>query len=234
MRGVNYYWFAWPQRDLEGNCRLAGAWVDMGCHEYDAFHLDGDPLSDFNEAESSTDPDLEDTDGDGLRDSMEILRGSDPLTPTPPTTVYVPSDILTIQDSLCLAADGDEIVVAPGIYHENIHFCGPDVVLRGSDPQNTVPDGGGAGPVTSFTGYETEACILTGFTITGGSAGYGGGIYGGRWDDRTHATIQNNVITGNSAANYGGGLFNFDGIILNRTYYFLSGRNGPIRKLSAR
>jgi len=125
-----------------------------------------------------------------------------------------------IQQALCLSIAGDEIVVAPGTYAENLQFCGPDVVLRSSDVRNpaavasTIIDGGGAGPTVWFVGTETEACLLSGFTIRNGKADYGGGIYGGAESKRTQAAIEHCMITGNWAK-WGGGLMHCDGTIKN-------------------
>jgi hypothetical protein len=222
--GSNFYWFAWPQRDIRGNCRLAGGRVDMGCYEHGAtVDTDGDLLSDEDESAAGTDPECEDTDGDGLRDGLEVLDGTNPVAVTSPRTVYVPSQIPRIQMALLLAVNGEEIVVAPGTYRENLHFYGADVILRSANPEDpdvvqaTVLDGGGAGPVVSFSGRESQACVVSGFTITGGYAYSGGGIKGGTPDTRTRATIQNNRITGNAAAVHGGGLYLCDGLIKHNT-----------------
>jgi hypothetical protein len=137
-----------------------------------------------------------------------------------------------IQAALSECDDGDEIVAHPGLYKENIHFGGKNVILRSTDPldplivENTVIDGNAEGSVVSFAGAEDETCILSGFTITNGDWGTRG--------SQTHATIQNNIITGNSgggllwcdgmirnnaisgnSASYGGGLDRCDGIIQN-------------------
>jgi len=227
--GVNYYWFLWPQRDAEGNSRLVGDHVDMGCYEYgSSLDSDGDLLSDEDELAAKTDPNLEDTDGDGLRDGLEILRGSDPAAATPPGALRVPSDAPTIQACLFLALNGDEIIVSPGVYRENVRFLGPDVILRSADPENaevvtsTVIDGGGEGPCMTLRGTESEACVIAGLTIRNGRASYGGGICGGTRDSRTHATVENNIITENCAVGQywegrglGGGLAYCEGIIRN-------------------
>ncbi|MDP2894964.1 MAG: choice-of-anchor Q domain-containing protein [bacterium] len=227
--GINYYWFAWPQRDPDGNCRLVGERVDMGCYEYGSSpDSDGDLLSDDDEDALEADADLEDSDYDGLRDGLEILRGADLLDwwDPPPTVVRVPSDTPVIQKPLCLAVDGDEIIVEPGTYRENIVFGGADVVLRSSDLENrevvgsTIIDGGSRGSVISLTGTETEECVIAGLTILNGRAGAGGGICGGYYGNPaymyprpTHAAIRNNLIKGNSAAWQGGGLAFCDGTI---------------------
>jgi hypothetical protein len=247
----SYYWTTWPQRDFNGNCRLAGSAPDIGCFEYGATpDSDGDLLSDEAESSAGTNPSLEDTDGDGLRDGLEVLRRSDPLAPTAPGVVRVPAEAPTIQASLLVSLSGDEIVVAPGTYRENPRFFGTNVVLRSSDPPNmdairsTIIDGRG-GTVVTFTGNETEACVLSGFTIRNGGAEEGAGVSGGQQlRAHTHATIEYNIISanvanapdghgsgagvcrsdgiirknliaGNSANEYGGGLFDCDGTITN-------------------
>jgi len=222
-RGVNYYWFTWPQRDLDGNCRLVGERVDMGSYEYGSSpDSDGDLLCDSDESAAGTNPSRQDSDKDRLRDGLEVLRGSDPLERTPPAKIRVPADIPTIQKALCLAVTGDEVVVAPGTYPENLQFCGPDVILHSSHAQDpatvasTILHGGGHGPVVRFSGNETKECLLSGFSITGGLAEFGGGIWGGTRfrPTHSHATIRNNVVTGNSAQT-GGGLCDCEGTIQN-------------------
>jgi len=118
-KGINYYWSASPQRDLDGNCRLVRERVDMGCYEHGSSpDWDGDLLSDDQEDALETDPELEDSDYDGLRDGLEILRETDPLDgwDPSPTVVHVPSDTPVIQKAVCLAVEGDEIIVGPGTY----------------------------------------------------------------------------------------------------------------------
>jgi len=217
--GVNGYWLHWPQRDMDGNCRLIGERVDMGCYEYGSSpDSDGDLLSDEEESSAGTAIDLDDTDGDGLRDGLEVLRGSDPKEPTPPGILHVPSDLSTVQEALGAAVDGDEIIVAAGTYRENVCFLGVDVILRSCEPGNvnivasTILEADGATPVVSFVGSESEACVLAGFTLRNGSGYIGGGICGGSEDTHTHATIEGNTITGNSAWK-GGGLAYCDGDI---------------------
>jgi len=237
--GINYYWFTWPQRDLDGNCRFIGSRVDMGCYEYGSSRdADGDLLSDKDEAALGTDLEREDTDGDALRDGVELLRGSDPLVTTPPGVLYVPANFPTIQATLFVCKNGDEIVLAPGTYYENLLLHGRDVILRSTDPgdpsvvASTTLDGQRLGPVVSFSGEETESCVLAGLTIENGTCGvYGRG---------SHATIRNNAIARNSAGDpYDGlgGLSNCDGTIENNLITSnsagsgggLSGCDGTIR-----
>jgi len=223
-RGQNFYWFAWPQRDLDGFCRLAGSKTDMGCYEWGATaDRDGDLLSDSDEATLQTDLLLEDTDGDGLRDGLEVLRGANPVAPTPPSAVGVPGRFPKIQEALCLAVEGDEIIVSPGTYTGNLQFCGADVILSSSDPDNldvvasTILDGGGMVPVVCFVGSESAECVLSGFTIQNGLADHGSGIRGGSSKRHTRATIRNNTITANYALRGGAGVAWCDGTIENNT-----------------
>ena len=136
---------------------------------------------------------------------------------TNPGTEELP--FATIQHSIDASSHGDTVIVAQGTYVENIRFNGKNIVLTGTDPLDpavvaaTVIDGNQAGSVVTFSGTESEACVLEGFTIRNGqTAGDGGGIRG----NGTGATIQNNTITGNSAG-YGGGLYDCHGTIHNNT-----------------
>ena len=71
---------------------------------------------------------------------------------------------------------------------------------------NTIVDGMSVTSVITFSGTETDACVLSGFTIRNGCcSGGGAGIQG---DGRT-ATIAHCIIT----QNMGNGLGNCNGII---------------------
>jgi hypothetical protein len=121
-----------------------------------------------------------------------------------------------IQEGIEAASESDTVIVAEGSYVENIHFNGKNVALRSTDPADpgvvarTIIDGNRAGPVVTFGGGEAPTCALSGLTIQNGryELGSGGGIYG----RGTHAAVQNNVITKNSAK-YGGGLAACNGMI---------------------
>lgn len=133
------------------------------------------------------------------------------------TNVGPGRDFETIQAALDASSDGGEIVVFPGRYKENILFKGRNVTLRSSAPTSpsvvraTIIDGDQKGSVITFDGTEETSCVLSGFTITRGSAFDGGGIQaaGGR------ALIQNNVIELNTAGNSGGGIYRSNGLIRN-------------------
>ncbi len=80
-----------------------------------------------------------------------------------------------IQHALFAAADGDVIVLPEGTYPEKLRFSGKNVTLTSIDPTDpavraaTVITGGGQ--LVMFADGETEDCLFTGFTVTGGSFG---------------------------------------------------------------
>jgi hypothetical protein len=97
--------------------------------------------------------------------------------------IHVPADYATIQAAIDAAGPLDVIVVEPGTYHEDINFRAKIITVSGSNPSDaatvaaTVIDGSGTGTVVSFSGVEDGRALLTGITVTGGSASQGGGIH---------------------------------------------------------
>ena len=85
----------------------------------------------------------------------------------------------SIRQAVNDAANGDEIVVGPGIYPhiENIDFKGKAVTLRSVDPNDpavvaaTIIRGDSQNTVVTFSGGEEPNCVLAGFTISGGKNG---------------------------------------------------------------
>lgn len=138
----------------------------------------------------------------------------------------------TIQKGIDTAADGDTVNVAEGAYFENIEFTGKNIILRSTDPtnptvvENTIIDGNTAGSVVVFDGTEDETCTIAGFTIRNGESSLGGGICGGTPVRRTHATIENNQITGNRAFDYGGAVACCDGTIRGNSVRTNNSRQG--------
>ena len=84
----------------------------------------------------------------------------------------------TIQGGINDAVDGDTVRVHPGGYTENIDFTGKAIaVISSTGTDATTIDGGDSSSVVTFQSGEDQLSLLAGFTITGGDAEQGGGIY---------------------------------------------------------
>ena len=116
----------------------------------------------------------------------------------------------SIQSAINAAGDGAVVGVCPGAYKERISvsaITAPNLTITGSGAEDTMIDGEGDGSTVTVgrPGFVTIAR----FTITGGSADFGGGV-----TNRGFLTIDDCVITGNDtgvAAGGGGGIYNDGG-----------------------
>ena len=112
---------------------------------------------------------------------------------------------VSFQSQIDEASDGDTIKVSPGTYKGVVDFKGKNVVVTsmytaGGDSSlisQTIIDGNGSGPVVTFSNDEGSGAVLSGFTITGGSAEKGGGIY----VKNASPTLTNLVIEFNKTVN---------------------------------
>jgi len=101
-----------------------------------------------------------------------------------------------IRHAIADANEGDEIVVAPGVYRETVSFGGKSLILRSDDPDDpnvvvtTVIDGSTQSVV--FAQGEGPDCVLAGFTVTGAIRGV--------YCDAASPTILNCRIAGNEEA----------------------------------
>lgn len=96
-----------------------------------------------------------------------------PLSLTAQTTFNVPSaGFSTIQSAIDASVDGDIIIVAAGVYFENLDIGTKAIALQGAGIGQSRIDGGGVGSVLKIG--ETQGFILDGFTIENG--------YGDNWD----------------------------------------------------
>lgn len=124
--------------------------------------------------------------------------------------INVPGDQASIQAGIDMSTNGDTVLVAEGIYSENINFKGKSITvgslfLVDSDDthiQNTIIDGGASGHVVKFSSGESSSSILIGFTIRNGKDDYGGGIFCSNSSPR----ISNVMIHSNVSEYSGGGI----------------------------
>jgi uncharacterized repeat protein (TIGR01451 family) len=108
----------------------------------------------------------------------------------------------SINTAISEARYGDTIIVNPGTYNETINMKS-GVKIYGAGAEVTVISGDGSGPVVTASGVEImDNTVISGFTIKGGSADHGGGIY----IDNASPTVESNIITSNSATFFGGGV----------------------------
>ncbi len=118
---------------------------------------------------------------------------------------------MTIQQAIATSADGDTILVGAGRYLENIDFSGKDIVVQSeSGPDVTIIDGSSQqNPVVRFSGGGSDAGVLEGFTITGGTgltvSSGGSRLGGGIYIEDAEPKIRNNWIIENTAIGLNGG-----------------------------
>jgi len=139
-------------------------------------------------------------------------------------TIHVPADQPTIQAGIDAASNGDLVLVAPGVYVENIDFLGKAIsVSSEAGALSTIINGDGSDYVVSFESGETLASRLNGFMIINGSIGIqcyfasptisncliaGNHGLGGICCTLSLATIFNCTIVGNISG-AGGGIFSY-------------------------
>ncbi|MFJ3217516.1 right-handed parallel beta-helix repeat-containing protein [Kitasatospora sp. NPDC086801] len=93
------------------------------------------------------------------------------------TVVQVPEDFPTVQQAVDVAREGETVLVHPGVYPESVRITKPRIVLRGTDRNGVVFDGGvrlvngitvtGAGSVVenlTVHGYLANGVLFTGVT----------------------------------------------------------------------
>jgi hypothetical protein len=142
-----------------------------------------------------------------------------PFAIYPQATINIPSDYTTIQAGINAASNGDTVLVADGLYYENINFLGKAITVAShylvdgdtTHIENTIINGSqpinlDSGSVVYFISGEDSSTVLCGFTITGGTGTYtpasvppyfpfkrGGGIL----CNSSGPLIKNNIIENN-------------------------------------
>jgi len=132
---------------------------------------------------------------------------------TTATIINVPDDQLTIQAGLNSATEGDTVLVAPGIYYENIVWPAVNgIKLIGSGEEECIIDGDLLGSVIRFEedlgGMIDTTTTVAGLTI---QHGYAQGSYPDYWGGgifcRESSPCIADVTIIDNFASYGGGLF---------------------------
>ena len=121
---------------------------------------------------------------------------------SPAQDLLVPLQYSSIQAAIDAAAPGGHIVVAPGLYRENL-LIEKAVTLVSSDGAGaTVIDGGRLGPVIVARGTGAEVVEISGFTIVNGLNAFlhsnnAPNMSGGVFVQAVEATITDNVVRDN-------------------------------------
>jgi hypothetical protein len=132
--------------------------------------------------------------------------------------LHVPNGFGTIQAAVVAAIDGDEIVVAPGTYHEAVTLLGKKITLRSSDgPDVTILDGA-AEDTSILLAYKDEslATVVQGFTFRNGKGmnglfwngcGLAGRLGGAIYVRRAGLTVIDCRFENNGPAASGGAIY---------------------------
>ncbi len=128
---------------------------------------------DCDDASSKAYPGAADVPGDGTDTDCGGSDGPDPHVGLSDTS------LASLQSALDAATPGATVWVGPGSYLEaEIDFHGKAVQLRSTQgPETTLVDAGGGGTVVLFQSGEDEETVLDGFSLSGGTATEGGGIF---------------------------------------------------------
>jgi hypothetical protein len=119
--------------------------------------------------------------------------------------IRVPDNAGTIQDALNGCLPGDTIIVSPGIYYENLlwpYMQGISLISE-MGAASTIIDGGSISSVVVIASAVDSSTIIRGFTLRNGGNSDGGGIN----CIFSSPTLENLIVSGNSAVNGGGILF---------------------------
>lgn len=149
--------------------------------------------------------------------TSRIFNGVVDMGPEEYHSLRVPQDFNTIQQAINAAQSGDEIVVSPGLYRENVDFLTKNIRLRSLnflDPNcvaQTIIDGNDANSCIKILSGQNNSTAVAGFRLQNGHGQFGGGIHVG---NSVGPILMYNYITNNTAfipqdditGGYGGGV----------------------------
>jgi parallel beta-helix repeat protein len=151
----------------------------------------------------------------------DVVQVTDPQACNSPRTVslelyvnaslFVPAEYATIQAAIDAAVDGDEVVIADGVYtgagNKDLDFHGKLIAVHSAsgDPGACVIDCEQYGRGFYFHSHESAAAAVHGITIRNGRVlgSAGGGVY----CDYSSPTLSHCRITDNEAFSGGGGVY---------------------------
>ena len=145
--------------------------------------------------------------------SILLLAGMAMSPPARADVIEVPGDQPTIQAAIDIAADGDVIEIAAGVYSpaSTIDTLGKSITLRGSVDADGAPtavfDGQGLRRVLQCVKGEGTDTVFENLVITGGGFTVGAGLF----TDASSPTFDNCAFTENSSEFQGGGICSVGG-----------------------
>ena len=202
-------------RIADGGCESAnvgnraGGIVDHGAFELTRMRTCGNGICDAGETCLTCHCDCGGCEDNGQCDSNEDCL-NDPED-CPCRVRRVPHDYASIQAAVDASRDGDEVLVFPGTYAENVNVGRRIVTLRSAaGPATTVVDGSGnEASVLTYRVDGRATCVLDGFHITGGLARDGGGVNAHGSD----LLIRNCRFSQNEAVDSGGAVYHQAGTL---------------------
>jgi hypothetical protein len=122
------------------------------------------------------------------------------------TVIKVPGDHATIQSAIDAATPGDETLVPPGSYPGTIDFKGKAIALRsiGRSKLTAIDSSGLNQTSVRCVSGEGPDTVWQGFTIDGGSAVFGGGM----WNGGSSPAVVGCIFKENNGTDRGDGMYN--------------------------
>ena len=134
------------------------------------------------------------------------------LRPATPRTLRIPSEYASVQAAIDASADGDVLLVEPGVYRELLDLGDRAIVIESTDgPERTIFDGGQNGDGVAIAATAPRGTAVRGLTIrnaTRGVVAKGLATVEGCWitdsglavEAADRATVRDNRIEFNTAA----------------------------------
>jgi fibronectin-binding autotransporter adhesin len=191
--------------DLDGNPRPVGSDYDIGAYEFV-----GGPASGTRYVATT-----------GTDTANDCLNGVSPCA--------------TIQHAIDVANDGEQVLMAGGLYTESATLSKP-VSLTGVSSDTTIIHAMPGQRVLTVTGATiSNSVVISGLTFTGGQAGLGAGLL---ITESAHPSIRNIAVQGNFATAYGGGVYAANALSLSNSQFsdnwaYANGSGGGIYVVGA-